>query len=113
MLQEEMNHLHWIWAVWERVRFGSMGRALEDTGQPLHQMATAMVATTKGHIVPSNARLAVASQHSDGKELNMSSFFWILFLCHFMGFGFLSLAVDCIFLLGTPVSILLRVLGLW
>ncbi|KHN21853.1 Beta-galactosidase 3, partial [Glycine soja] len=32
MLLKEMNHWHWIWRVWEKVKYGSMDRVLDNTG---------------------------------------------------------------------------------
>lgn len=61
----EMNHWPWTWAVWAKVKFGSMAKALEDTG--LH---TLLEIVTNAAMLELSAlqsvKLAVASHLSDG-----------------------------------------------
>lgn len=62
---KEMNRWHLIWRVWVKVKYGLMGRVLEDTGLLL-LLVIAMTAATVGHLDLQSASLVVANQLSDG-----------------------------------------------
>lgn len=60
-----MSPWPWTWAVWERVKYGSMGRASEDIG-PLMLVAIAVTAIMLAHFGLKSASLAAANQLNDG-----------------------------------------------
>ena len=68
MLLKEMNHWLWTWREWERVKYGLMGRALEDIGPPL-LLVIATAATMLGSSDLQSASLVVANQPKDGNYL--------------------------------------------
>lgn len=67
MLPKEMNHWHWIWRVWAKVKYGSMDRVLEDTGLLL-LLVIAMTVTMLAHLDLQSANLVVANQLRDGNN---------------------------------------------
>jgi hypothetical protein len=63
---KEMSLWLWIWEVWRRVKYGSMGKALEDTGL----LMLTVIAVHAVILVPSglriSANLVVAIQLNNG-----------------------------------------------
>lgn len=66
MLLKETSLWHWTWRVWVKVKYGLMGRVLEDTGLP-QLLVIAMTAAMLAHSDLQSASLVVANQLSDGK----------------------------------------------
>lgn len=75
----EVNHWLWIWEVWARVKYGLMGRALEDIGLLL-QAETAIIVIMLGHTEHQSVKLVVANQPSAGKN-DQNKFFKVLWIC--------------------------------
>lgn len=65
---KEMSHWLWTCGAWERVKFGSMGRALEDIGW-LTQKVTAMFVATLEHTDPQSVSMVAVIQPKDGNKL--------------------------------------------
>lgn len=68
MHQKEMTPWHWTWVAWERVKYGSMGIALEDIGLLL-LMETAVDAVILLHSGLQDAKLVAASQLKNGNKI--------------------------------------------
>lgn len=67
MHQKEMILWHWTSVVWEKVKSGSMARALEDIGLFMPKVIVAN-AVIRGHTDNGNVNLDVASQLKDGMQ---------------------------------------------
>lgn len=70
MHQKEMNLWLSTWEVWGKVKFGSMGRALEGTGV-YAPMEIAMDAVIPARFGPSNANSDVDTPLNNGKNIPM------------------------------------------
>ena len=64
---KEMSHWVWTCGAWERVKLGSMDRALVDIGW-LMQKVTAISVATLEHTDLQSASLVVAIQPKDGNK---------------------------------------------
>lgn len=62
---KEMSHWPWTWRVWGKVKYGSMGRVLEDTGQHM-LLVIATGAVMLEHLDLQSVSLAVANPPNDG-----------------------------------------------
>ena len=60
----EMSHWPWTCRAWERVKYGSMVKALEDTGRFMQKVALLVV--TLGHTGPETVKLIAVDQLKNG-----------------------------------------------